>query len=129
MNFNFDWNCISAGGPYVTISELGLAFNQPAIAMLNNPETVVIGFDKDNMTIGIADAENMPSDTKSYKFYSRLNNGWVRIGCRDFVKYLSNISGKKFSPAIRFIPQFDDESKIMFVTITKGEEVEEEKDE
>lgn len=123
MNFKFDWNYVSAGAPYVTVSELGLAFNSPAIAMLNNPEDVVVGFDEANLTIGIKSAENM-ENVKSYKFYSRVNNGWVRIGCRDFVKYLSVISGIKFSPAKKFVAKMDPEQQILYITIN-SEEVEE----
>lgn len=123
MNFNFDWNYVSAGAPYVTVSELGLAFNGPAINMLKNPEDVVVGFDEAKLTIGIKSAENM-ENVKSYKFYSRINNGWVRIGCKDFVRYLSAISGIKFSPAKKFIAKMDQEQQILYITIN-SEEVEE----
>lgn len=123
MSFNFDWNYISAGAPYITISELGLAFNEPTISMLKNPESIVVGFDEANLTIGIKDAKDM-ENVKSYKFFSRINNGWVRIGCKDFVKYLSVISGMKFSPAKKFIAQMDQEQQLIYVTV-KREEVEE----
>ena len=123
MNFNFDWNYVSAGAPYVTVSELGLAFNVPAITILKKPEDVVIGFDEANLTIGVKSAENM-ENVKSYKFCSRINNGWVRIGCKDFVKYLSAISGIMFSPAKKFIAKMDQEQQILYITIN-SEEVEE----
>lgn len=122
MNFNFDWNYVSAGAPYVTISEFGLAFNEPAINMLKNPEDVVVGFDESKLTIGVKNAGNM-DNVKSYKFYSRINNGWVRIGCKDFVRYLSAISGMKFSPAKKFIAKMDQEQQILYITIS-NEEVE-----
>lgn len=123
MKFNFDWNYVSAGAPYVTVSELGLAFNTPAVSMLKNPEDVVVGFDEANLTIGIKDASDM-ENAKSYKFYSRINNGWVRIGCKDFVKYLSVISGIKFAPARKYVAHFDQENQILYITIN-SEEVEE----
>jgi len=123
MNFNFDWNYVSAGAPYVTVSELGLAFNGPAISMLKNPEEVVVGFDEANLTIGVKSAEDM-ENAKTYKFFSRMNNGWVRIGCKDFVKYLSAISGMKFLPAKKFIARMDQEQQILYITIN-SEEVEE----
>lgn len=123
MNFNFDWNYVSAGAPYVTVSELGLAFNGPAISMLKRPEEVVIGFDEANLTIGVKDAVGM-ENVKPYKFYGRVNNGWIRIGCKDFVKYLSAISGMKFSPAKKYVAQMDQEQQILYITIN-SEEVEE----
>jgi len=128
MNFNFDWNYVSAGAPYVTVSELGLAFNEPAISMLKNPEDVVIGFDEANLTIGVKEAGNM-ENVKSYKFYNRINNGWVRIGCKDFVKYLSAISGVKFSPAKKFIARMDQEQQILYITINNEEGEEDSKTE
>lgn len=123
MKFNFDWNYVSAGAPYVTISELGLAFNTPAVSLLKNPEDVVVGFDETNLTIGVKDASNM-ENVKTYKFFSRINSGWVRIGCKDFVKYLSVISGMKFAPAKKYVAQFDKENQILYITIN-SEEVEE----
>ena len=53
MKFNFDWNCVAAGAPYITISELALGFNLPSISLLGNPEEVVVGFDEKTMTIGV----------------------------------------------------------------------------
>lgn len=119
MNFDFDWNCVSAGAPYVTISDLGLAFNTPAISLLNNPEDVIIGFDEDQMAIGIKDAKDT-TNAKSYKFYGRIRSGWVRIGCKDFVKYLTAISGIEFSPAKKFIAKYDKEEKILYVIVDKN---------
>lgn len=123
MNFNFDWNYVSAGAPYVTISELGIAFNSPAISMLKKPEDVVIGFDEANLTIGVKDACGM-ENVKTYNFANRVNNGWVRIGCRDFVRYLSAISGVKFSPAKKYVALMDQEQQILYITIN-NEEVDE----
>ena len=120
MDFNFDWNYVSAGAPYVTVSELGLAFNTPAISLLGNPEDVVVGFDESQMVIGVKDAKSM-TDVKSYKFYSRIRTGWVRIGCKDFVKYLSAISGIQFSPAKKFVARYDKEKQILYIIINEKE--------
>lgn len=38
MKFNFDWNCVAAGAPYITISELALGFNLPSISLLGIPK-------------------------------------------------------------------------------------------
>lgn len=119
MDFNFDWNYVSAGAPYITISELGLAFNMPVINMLGCPEDVVVGFDEGNRTIGIKDAENM-KNVKTYKFKSRIKDGWVRIGCKDFIKCLSMLTGIKFSPAKRFVARFDESAGILYVTVDRS---------
>lgn len=116
MKFNFDWNYVAAGAPYITISELAIGFNTPAISLLGNPEEVVVGFDDENMTIGIKQYDGN-ENVKSYKFYSRIKNGWVRIGCKDFVKYLSSLTGLQFSPAIRYVAKFDAEEKILYISV------------
>ena len=68
------------------------------------------------MTIGVKQYDGT-ENVKSYKFYSRMKNGWVIIGCKDFVKYLSTLTGLKFSPAIRYVAKFDTEEKILYVSV------------
>ena len=116
MTFNFDWDCVSAGAPYVTVSSLGLALNTPSINMIGSPDNVVIGFDEKNLTIGIRKADATDS-SKSYKFKSRIKNGWVRLGCKEFINYLSELSGISFSPAIRYIAKHDPDEDILYITI------------
>lgn len=127
MKFNFDWNCVAAGAPYITISELALGFNLPSISLLGNPEEVVVGFDEKTMTIGVKQYDGA-ENVKSYKFYSRMKNGWVRIGCKDFVKYLSTLTGLKFSPAIRYVAKFDTEDRILYISVLDALENEENKE-
>lgn len=124
MEFKFDWNCVSAGAPYVTISSLGIAFNSSSINMLGCPENVAIGFDDNNMAIGVRKAEATEKEI-SYKFSSRIKNGWVRIGCKEFVKYLSELSHVSFSPAIRYIAKFDPENEILYIIIRDKENAKE----
>ena len=127
MKFNFDWNCVAAGAPYITISELALGFNLPSISLLGNLEEVVVGFDEKTMTIGVKQYDGT-ENAKPYKFYSRMKNGWVRIGCKDFVKYLSTLTGLKFSPAIRYVAKFDTEDKILYISVLDALENEENKE-
>jgi hypothetical protein len=120
MKFNFDWNYVSAGAPYVTVSELGLAFNTPAISLLGNPEEVIVGFDESMMTIGVKNAKDI-KDVKKYKFKSRIRTGWVRIGCKDFIRYLSVLSGIEFSPAKKFVAHYDKDEQILYIVISSSE--------
>ena len=117
MKFNFDWNYVAAGAPYITISELALGFNAPSISLLGNPEEVIIGFDDQTMTIGVKKYDGN-ENVKSYKFYSRMKNGWVRIGCKEFIKSLSSLTGLKFSPAIRYIAKYDEQEEILYISVT-----------
>lgn len=120
MKFDFDWNYVSAGAPYVTVSELGLAFNTLSINLLGIPEEVVVGFDETNLTIGVKDARDM-KNVKSYRFRDRIRNGWIRIGCKEFVKNLSSISGISFSPAIKYIARYDRDERLLYFTINEKE--------
>ena len=132
MKFNFDWNYVAAGAPCITISELALGFNAPSISLLGNPEEVIIGFDDQTMTIGVKKYDGN-ENVKSYKFYSRMKNGWVRIGCKEFIKYLSSLTGLEFSPAIRYIAKYDEQEEILYISVLdalqspKYEEVDEDK--
>lgn len=116
VKFNFDWNYVSNGAPYVTISSLALGLNTPSSSLLGNPEEVIVGFDSQNMIIGIKKYDGI-ENTKSYKFYSRMKNGWVRIGCKDFIKHLSFLTGLDFVPAKRYVAQFDPDEKILFISV------------
>lgn len=119
MHYNFDWNYVAAGAPYVTISELAIAFNTPAVALLNNAETVLMGFDDKSMVIGVKKSSNT-ENVKSYQFHSKMKNGWVRIGCKDFIRQLSALTGIKFNPSVRYIAHYDTEDNILYVPVLEG---------
>lgn len=84
------------------------------------------------MTIGVKKYDGN-ENVKSYKFYSRMKNGWVRIGCKEFIKYLSSLTGLEFSPAIRYIAKYDEQEEILYISVLdalqspKYEEVDEDK--
>ena len=119
MNFSFNWSAVSGGAPYVTISTLGIAFNSTSITRLGNPDRVVVGFDEDQCVIGVK-AYDGDLSIKPYEFSSRIRNGWIRIGCRDFVKYLQTLTNIDFSTSKRYVGIFDAESSILIVYV-KGE--------
>ena len=122
MNFNFDWNYVANGAPYITIRSLALGFNPPSVSLLENPEEVVIGFDSRQMLIGIKKYDGNES-SKKYKFYSRMKNGWIRIGCKDFIKHLSSLTGLSFVPARRYIAKFDPEEKILYISVLDTDKI------
>ena len=120
MNYNFDWNIVSEGAPYVTISKLGIAFNMASIKKLGSPEYVMLGFDADQMVIGVkAAVEIQEGDKNVYLFKERIKNNWVRIGCKDFVKYLEKLSSLSFDKAIRYIADFDSENLLLIIKVTE----------
>lgn len=116
MRFNFDWNYVVNGVPYITISEYALALNKSAISLLGNPEEVIVGFDDKTMTIGIK-KYNGNKNIKSYRLRDRIQNGWVRIGCKNFIKCLSSLTELQFNPSIRYIAKFDEEERILYISV------------
>lgn len=120
MNYNFDWNIVSEGAPYVTISKLGIAFNMASIKRLKSPDSVMLGFDSENMAIGVISADSATdTDINTYPFKERIKNNWVRIGCKDFVKYLEKLSGLSFSKAVRYIADYDSDKGLLIISINK----------
>ena len=116
MGYSFNWSIVSAGAPYVTISMLGIAFNSVSIEKLGKPEKVMIGFDENALVLGIRPYHD-ESGIKGYEFANREKNGWVRIGCRDFIKYLASLTGTDFSKAHIYVAEFDKESKCLVVKL------------
>lgn len=117
MAFNFDFSYLKNGSPVVTLSASGIAFNKGAIELLGVPDQVIIGFDQENRAIGVRARGN---DTTSpfYDFALRIKNDWVRIGAKDFTKYLSRLSGIDFvTKAKQFIAEFDEETQTLIVVI------------
>ena len=120
MKFNFDWTIVTAGAPYVTISETALGFNLPSVALLNNAENVIVGYDQEAAVIGVKPYDGTPN-VKSYSFSSRVKNGWVRIGCKDFIRHLSSLTGLSFTTSKRYIAQYDDEEGVLYINVKEPE--------
>ena len=121
MDFLFDFTYLKNGSPVVTLSALGLAFNKGAIDMLGAPDEVVVGYDEKRRAIGIRQATNEPPAIPRYKFADRAKNDWVRIGAKDFTKYLARISGIDFlSKAKQFVPLFDEDTRTLIVIVDEA---------
>ena len=117
MAFNFDFSYLKNGTPIVTLSSFGIAFNKGAIESLGIPDQVIIGFDQEHRAIGVR-ARGSDTTSPYYDFASRVKNDWIRIGAKDFTKYLSRISGIDFlTKAKQFIADFDEETQTLIVVI------------
>ena len=115
--YNFNYEFVSAGAPIVTLSSLGIAFNPISRSLLGYPESINIGFDEEKITIGIR-AHNPSMSIKYYEFEKKEKNGWVRIGCKDFSRYLAHISGIDFlEKAKQFIATYDKKNEMLIVIV------------
>lgn len=128
--YKFDFSFVRSGAPVVTLSSTGIAFNSLVRNMLRYPETIDIGYDESANAIGVC-AHRDENGGKPYIFEGREKDGWVRISCRDFMRYLSAKTGIDFSKAKQFIPEYMEEEKMLVVIVdnqhmktTKSEESE-----
>ena len=67
MLLELDWNAVSSGAPYVTISKLGIAFNESSINRLGAPEEIMIGFDEERLILAVKPYDG-EENVSYYKF-------------------------------------------------------------
>jgi len=117
VEFTFDFQYIKNGAPIVTLSSLGIAFNRGAVDLLGSPDQVIVGYDEKNKAIGVR-ARGEDKDSPFFDFAPRVKKDWVRIGAKDFVKYLAKTSGIDFiTKAKQFIPDFDPKTKTLIIVV------------
>ena len=121
MKYKFNWSAVSGGAPYITVSSIALSFNSVSIEKLGNPKQVLVGFDDEHYVIGVK-AFDGESEYKPYNFAGKTKDGWIRIGCRDFIKRLESLTGLSFSPAKRYVADFDIEERILYVEVKVTED-------
>ena len=120
MAYNFDFSYLKNGNPIVTLSSFGISFNKGAIEALGSPEQVIIGFDSDACAIGVR-ARGEDNTSPYYDFSKRIKNDWIRIGAKDFMKYLSKISGIDFlSKSKQFNAEYDSETKTLVIVVDEN---------
>jgi hypothetical protein len=124
MKYNFSWSSVSGGAPYVTFSSLGIAFNSVSIEKLGSPEKIMVGFDEEKLVIGVR-AYDGNINIKPYEFSDRIRNGWIRIGCKEFIRYLQKLTGIDYSIAKRYIAEYDGNTNTLIVELVKAYEDEE----
>lgn len=118
-DYNFDFTFVKSGAPVVTLSAIGIAFNAGARSMLGYPEQVEIGYDEKAKAIGVR-VHKKGSTAPAYEFEGREKDNWVRIGAKDFCRYMVQRSGIDFiSKAKQFIPTFDEANKTLIVIVDK----------
>ena len=116
--YQFDFSIVRAGAPIVTLSTTGLAFNPVVRSLLEYPEKIDVGFDEKNNVIGVC--AHKQDKERPYGFEPRAKNGWVRISCRDFMRYLSVKTGFEFKPAKQFVAEYDEPMKMLLIKVDEA---------
>lgn len=117
MEYNFIWTAPSAGAPIVSIASYGISFNSMVSEMLGRPSRVLLGFDERNLVIGVKPVQDGIDDSRAYKFAERERLGTVRIGNKDFLKYVSSKSGIDLKKTSRYLANWDDEAQTLIIDL------------
>jgi uncharacterized protein YdhG (YjbR/CyaY superfamily) len=116
-DYNFIWLPPSAGAPIVSIASYGISFNSAVIEMLGRPTHVLIGFDEQNQLIGVKPVPEGAEEPRSYKFAERERQGTIRIGNKDFLKYISSKSAIDLRKTSRYLATWDNENQVLVIDL------------
>ncbi len=120
-DFNFDFTLIKRGAPVVTLSSLGIALNESTQKLLDNPEYISVGYDVAKKMLALRATDE--SDENGCRIGGRARQGWVRVGCKDFIRYLSAETGIDFmKKAKQFFAQFNEEIGMVTIEVSKENE-------
>ncbi len=133
MEYNFVWTAPSGGAPVVSVASYGITFNGVVIEMMHRPNKIMMGYDDGKKVVGFkAIYKSEGENEKCFPFIERERNGYVRLGNKDFVKYLANRTGLDFKKSTRYIGVWDEEQKLLTINlmepmdqVTEIEEVQE----
>lgn len=117
MDYNFLWTTPSAGAPIVSIATYGISFNSIVVDLLNRPPKVLLGFDEKNMVIGVKPVIGEVEEPRAYRFAEPGRQGVIRIGNKDFLKYVSNKSGIDFRKIKKYLASWDEDSKTLIIDL------------
>lgn len=121
MSFNFQWIPVDSGPPRVTIASYGIIFSAAAIAVLSKPPYIMIGVDRDAGIIGIKGCEANDQSAYCFEFAERERNGSIKIAKRDFIRYLSSVTGVDFMEnTVQFEGTYDEEQKILILNLNEA---------
>lgn len=111
------WSSQSSGAPIVTIATYGITFNSSTIELMNTPERIKMGYSPKSNKVLIKPSNK--NDSKSFKFAAReKKRGYIRIGNKDFVKYIANQSNLPLiENSIRFPAEWDSQNNILVVDL------------
>ncbi len=114
MNMNFEWYNPKTGVPSVSIASYGLTFSSGALEALGEPEYVVLGFDEQNMIIGVKACSS--EEPKRIPFISKKRSNYVRLSSKDFIRFLESRMPEDFkveSKATKYYSKWDRDNQIL----------------
>ncbi|NLD46584.1 MAG: hypothetical protein GX660_05220 [Clostridiaceae bacterium] len=118
--FEFEFFNPTLGPLSVSIAQYGLTFSRAAVEQLGKPEYIKLGFDKNNLIVGVAAAEK--EDTQAIPFMAKEKNGYVRINSKDFIRFLMRYFPEDYEQrfsekSIRYLTYWDESFKMLIVDL------------
>lgn len=103
----------------MTLGKYGISVNAVCISWLGNPDRVEMGYDEVKHAIAIRPySGNL--DVPSFEFAKRAKEGWIRIGCKDFMRFLSSSTNIDFvTKSKQFIPSYNKEANTLVITVSE----------
>jgi hypothetical protein len=115
MEYNFLWSTPNSGAPIVSIAIYGITFNTGAIEILNKPAKIMMGFDEDKKIIGFKPTTT--DNVQAFPFMEKERKGYIRIGNKEFIKYISSKTGNDFKKSIKYLPNWDKNEQILIIDL------------
>jgi|Wag4MinimDraft_17_1082658.scaffolds.fasta_scaffold00368_1 hypothetical protein len=111
------WSSQSSGAPIVTIATYGITFNSSTIDLMNKPKRIKMGYSPNSNKVLVKPTNEQ--DGKSFEFAAReKKRGYIRIGNKDFVKYIANQSNLPLiKDSIRFPAEWDSQNQLLIVDL------------
>ncbi|HYF82399.1 MAG TPA: hypothetical protein VEB00_05150 [Clostridia bacterium] len=119
MKYSFLWSTPNARAPIITIAPYGITFNSATVELLGKPKRLMIGYDEKSKVVGMKPI-NDDANSKSFEFIKKERNGYVRIGNKDFIKYLINKKEIDFKirNTYKYIADWDSDDELLIIDLT-----------
>lgn len=112
------WFDPNIGTPIVSVANYGITFSKSAVLTMGRPKYVKLGFDPN--TKSIAAMVCGEGDDLKIPFIEKERNGYVRVNSKDFIRSVASKIDYQFdSNAIRFVGDWNEESKMMIINLSK----------
>lgn len=93
----FDFKICDFGLVQIKVNCTGFHFNLETAKVLNNPEKVNIGIDRENRLIAIKPADEDETKVKAYSFVPYGSKNWISISCTKVVRVMEEVAKIKYT--------------------------------
>lgn len=108
----------NGSAPVVSIAEYGITFFNGTLTIMKNPDFIKLGFDKDKSSIVAAPCNE--DDDNAIEFISRKRNGYVRIGNKDFIRFIKSMMNDEMiitKNATKYLAKWNDDENLLEISL------------